>query len=84
MHRFRPNVVVSGTQAFEEDDWDTFTVSSPSHAPCKFQSVMPCDRWQGGRKMTCPGRLFFGVLGDGHQLALRLYELHHANMVRTP
>ena len=44
MHRFRPNVVVSGTQAFEEDDWDTFTVSAPSHAPCKFKSVMPCDR----------------------------------------
>ena len=48
MHRFRPNVVVSGTQAFEEDDWDTFTVSAPSHAPCKFKSVMPCDRCKVG------------------------------------
>ena len=34
-------LVVSGTQAFEEDDWDTFTVSAPSHAPLQVQ-VLSC------------------------------------------
>ena len=44
MERFRPNVVVAGTQAWEEDDWETYTLSGPAHSPCKFSATMPCDR----------------------------------------
>lgn len=44
MHRFRPNVVVAGTQPWEEDDWETYTIWGPSHSPCKFNATLPCDR----------------------------------------
>jgi uncharacterized protein YcbX len=45
MERFRPNLVLSETEApFAEDAWDTFTAKGPSHSPCKFRAVMPCDR----------------------------------------
>ncbi len=44
MHRFRPNVVVAGTQPWEEDDWETYTISGPTHSPCKFSATLPCDR----------------------------------------
>ena len=52
MERFRPNIVVTGTRAFEEDDWETFTVAGPGHAPCKFHAVMPCDRCKVLRKFN--------------------------------
>lgn len=48
MERFRPNVVVTGTLPWEEDDWETFTLSGPAHAACKFWAVMPCDRCKAG------------------------------------
>ena len=44
MQRFRPNLVVAGTQPWEEDDWETYTISGPAHSPCKFSATMPCDR----------------------------------------
>ena len=70
MHRFRPNVVVTGTQAWEEDDWDTFTVSAPSHAPCKFRSVMPCDRCKVGANRSVPEGFFLG----GWAMAISLWQ----------
>jgi len=39
MNRFRPNLVFSGGEAFEEDDWSHFTIEN---AP--FQGVKPCAR----------------------------------------
>lgn len=45
MERFRPNVVVdSAGSPFAEDAWEAFAVKGPDHAPCKFNTVLPCDR----------------------------------------
>lgn len=52
MERFRPNLVVAGTEAWEEDDWESFTVSGPGHGPCKFSATMPCDRCKARQSMT--------------------------------
>ncbi len=52
MERFRPNLVVAGTEAWEEDDWESFTVSGHGHAPCKFSATMPCDRCKARWSMT--------------------------------
>ena len=53
MQRFRPNVVVAGTQPWEEDDWETYTISGPAHAPCKFSATMPCDRCKARASPRC-------------------------------
>lgn len=39
MDRFRPNIVVADTKAFEEDKWNTFQINK-----IKFSSVKPCAR----------------------------------------
>ena len=39
MNRFRPNIVVSGAEAFAEDDWKTIRVGDAS-----FRSTKPCAR----------------------------------------
>jgi len=39
MNRFRPNLVVSGSQAYEEDGWRNFSVGKN-----KFAAVKPCAR----------------------------------------
>ena len=39
MERFRPNIVVSGSQPFEEDHWDTVSIGKS-----KFSVVKPCAR----------------------------------------
>jgi hypothetical protein len=39
MNRFRPNLVVSGSQAYEEDGWGNFSVGKN-----KFAAVKPCAR----------------------------------------
>ena len=39
MNRFRPNVVVTGTQPFEEDEWKLFSIGS-----VLFEVVKPCAR----------------------------------------
>ncbi|CAL8463481.1 g3015 [Coccomyxa elongata] len=45
MERFRPNIVVSDTgEPFSEDAWEAFSVQRPGHTPCKFKTVVPCDR----------------------------------------
>ncbi len=45
MERFRPNIVVNDTgEPFSEDAWEAFSVQRPGHAPCKFRTVVPCDR----------------------------------------
>ena len=41
MNRFRPNVVVEGHRAFEEDDWDRIDIGSIS-----FRVSKPCARCQ--------------------------------------
>jgi uncharacterized protein YcbX len=38
---FRPNVVVSGTKAFDEDEWGEISIGSD-----KYYNVKPCDRCQ--------------------------------------
>ncbi len=45
MERFRPNIVVTDTgEPFSEDAWEGFSVQRPGHSPCKFKTVVPCDR----------------------------------------
>ena len=47
MKRFRPNVVVSGEEleAFEEDFWHRFSISSSDEdAALQLESVKPCSR----------------------------------------
>lgn len=39
MNRFRPNIVVAGAAAWEEDSWHRFSLGSAT-----FSSVKPCDR----------------------------------------
>ncbi|MEM8899850.1 MAG: MOSC N-terminal beta barrel domain-containing protein [Bacteroidota bacterium] len=39
MNRFRPNILVEGTEAFEEDSWGKVTIGKAS-----FQAVKPCAR----------------------------------------
>lgn len=43
--RWRPNIVVEGAEAWGEDLWERFTISSPSHGTAiEMASVRPCDR----------------------------------------
>ena len=37
----RPNIVVTGSEAFEEDDWASLTIGGPEQ---KFTVVKPCTR----------------------------------------
>src|SRR5882757_4355834 len=39
MNRFRPNLVVSGADAFAEDDWKTIRIGE-----AVFRSTKPCER----------------------------------------
>lgn len=39
MHRFRPNLVVSGCTPYEEDNWKTIRIGA-----CQFHVVKPCSR----------------------------------------
>jgi len=39
MHRFRPNLVISGCTPYEEDSWKTVNIGS-----CQFHVVKPCSR----------------------------------------
>jgi len=39
MHRFRPNLVISGCTPYEEDSWKTIHIGS-----CQFHVVKPCSR----------------------------------------
>ncbi|HED17475.1 MAG TPA: MOSC domain-containing protein, partial [Gammaproteobacteria bacterium] len=39
MHRFRPNLVISGCAPYEEDSWQTINIGS-----CRFHVVKPCSR----------------------------------------
>ncbi|MDR3454945.1 MAG: MOSC N-terminal beta barrel domain-containing protein [Rhodoferax sp.] len=43
MERFRPNVVLSGVQAHDEDHLDTLHVAT-EHGPAQFKPVKPCVR----------------------------------------
>ena len=40
MDRFRPNIVIAGGQAFQEDGWKEFTIGD-----AHFSLVKPCARW---------------------------------------
>ncbi|CAM6025682.1 unnamed protein product [Sphagnum balticum] len=41
MNRFRPNIIVHGPSAFEEDKWHTFTITHNYGTTLKFHYVMP-------------------------------------------
>ncbi|CAM6074653.1 unnamed protein product [Sphagnum tenellum] len=41
MNRFRPNIIVHGPRAFEEDKWHTFTITHNYGTTLKFHYVMP-------------------------------------------
>lgn len=39
MNRFRPNIILSGSEPFQEDKWRLFSIGD-----VRFESVKPCDR----------------------------------------
>ena len=62
VHRFRPNVVVDGFDAFEEDFADTLTVRPAAGAPAVLRVVKPCTRCAITEVDPVTGRHERGVL----------------------
>ena len=53
MNRFRPNLVVSGAAAFDEDQWAQIRVGAPQHR--RRQTVRPVRDHPGGSSHRCAG-----------------------------
>lgn len=63
VERFRPNLVVGGSRAFEEDDWEKIEIGDASFRvaePCPRCSVITVDQESGRRTGTEPLRSLAG------------------------